>query len=318
MVDIFVSCYQVSVDRCLIADLLSTGANVYLPDDSFKEHIDYLYRWEDLPQGYKLISHKDFITHQKRFAIIIPCVQHYEQFHKLYRDRGSKDELVFLSAQVEMKSFVPLDHFKYVMTHDTIFHRLCNAPYKILYFNRPHIAFSGVKDIRKSYENRQVQLYQNNFNEKDRPEVWAAAMEFRKVWFKRTGKIVPFFGTNSEHDCIMQNELHKCMSESMFTLSFKQIETWGQMINESMLLGTPVIFGEEFLTGTLKAYEVTPDTAFIKGKNEPISHLVDRLLHLSLEEYETLCVQAQTIAELFTAKEPRQRQVKWLFSKISE
>lgn len=39
---------------------------------------------------------------------------------------------------------------------------------------------------------------------------------------------------------------------------------------------------------------------------------------MTIEQYETLCMQAQTIAEIFTSKEPRQKQLKWLLSKIPE
>jgi glycosyltransferase involved in cell wall biosynthesis len=264
------------------------------------------------------MSYEQFLNHPRRLAIIIACTQHWDSFHKLWEARGKRDELVFLSAQVEMKQFVPADYFNYLITHDLIYHRLSKAKYKILYFNRPHLAWNSEKDIRKSFENKQIQLYQNNFyGERKKPEV-DMANEFRRIWLEKTGYSVPFFGANSEHGTILQPEIHRRMSESMFTLSFKSIETWGQMVNESMLLGTPVILAEEFITGTFAEYEITDDTAIIKRKDETVAELIERILALSFEEYETLCIQAKTIAELFTAQEPRQRQLKWLLSKIHE
>jgi glycosyltransferase involved in cell wall biosynthesis len=144
------------------------------------------------------------------------------------------------------------------------------------------------------------------------------ANEFRALWEKRTGYKVPFYGANSEMGTILQPEIHRRMAESMFTLSFKAIETWGQMVNESMLIGTPVILAEEFITGTFQEYELNPDTAIIKRREETVEQLVDRILSMSYEEYETLCIQAKTISEMFTAEAPRRAQLKWLFSKIPE
>lgn len=310
--------YQVSVDRCLIADLLSTGCRVYRPDDSFRDKMDYLYRWPDDPPGTIQISYQDFISHPRRFALLCACTQHWEAFNRFKETRGNRDELVLLSAQVELKQFIPADFVNYLITHDVEFHRLSKAKYKILYFNRPNVTVSSQKDIRKSFENKNINLYQNNFCGENKALEVELATKFREVWEKRTGYRIPFYGTNSENGMLFQKDIHQKMLESMFTLSFKKIETWGQMVNESMLLKTPVILADECITGTFRNYEITEDTSIIKRADETIEELVDRILGMTFEEYETLCIQAKAISEIFTAEQPRKEQLRWLFSKIPE
>jgi hypothetical protein len=85
------------------------------------------------------------------------------------------------------------------------------------------------------------------------------------------------------------------------------------MVNESMQLGTPCIFLNEFINNTLKHYEITEDNSII---GDSVEELVDKITSMSLIDYETLCMASQTISKLYCADEPRLAQLKWLFSKM--
>lgn len=341
MVDIFATNYHCGVDNCLIEDLLSLGGNVYMPDNSFKNKIWYLYSVDQhVKKGVRLISYEQFINHPRRFAIMIDCLQHYEDMLVLHSERGKRDEIVLLAAQIEAIDNIPSDLSNFVLAHDIRYYRACKAKYKMLYFNRPHLAVNEEKDFRKAYDNREVHLYQNNFRPGIKNEEIILAEAFKAVWKDITGKDIKFFGINSPDGPLTQEQMHKKMLDSMFTLSFKKIETWGQMANESMLLGTPLIMNEYFLTSTFRDYLITEDTCFLMNVDEDIyqgekhfdeleeetkaillkhlTYVVKNILGMSFEEYMNLCMQARAMSELYTSPEPRQKQLKWLFSNITE
>jgi len=106
---------------------------------------------------------------------------------------------------------------------------------------------------------------------------------------------------------------HELIINSMFTLSPKRRETWGQNVNESMLMGVPVIVFENTLNSTFTEYLLTKDNAIIA---KDATDAINQINALTFEQYETLCIQARTMSELYCSAEPRINQLKWFLSKI--
>lgn len=314
----FLSNYHISVNPTLVDDLLAAGLEVIMPISG-----DDFGIWFFAPNdehwgkpGMKPVTHQEFLT-MEPMAILIPCMQHIDDFYRLYRERGEVDELVFLTANSNSIDHFPLDGTKFIMSHDLYFHRLSNAPYKIWYFNQPtfHVVPKDEDALRRTYNERKIHLYVNNFyNAGFEPEL-VAAEKFRELYQEATGVRVAFFGYDNPDGWPQPPRTHELMKDSMFTLCFKRRETWGQMVNESMQLGTPCIFLREFLWSTFIDYLITPDVAIV---DDTIGQLIDRIVGLSYEQYETLVREAQWQSMMFCNDHIRVEKLKWLFTKVKQ
>jgi predicted glycosyltransferase len=107
---------------------------------------------------------------------------------------------------------------------------------------------------------------------------------------------------------------HPYMVDSMFSLVFKRRETWGQMVNESMMLGTPCIFHESFLHSTFTQYLINQDTALISNN---VSELVDMAYNITWEQYQTLVNEAYSQSQMYCNDDVRREKLAWLFDKVA-
>jgi hypothetical protein len=315
MFNVFFSNYHVSVDHTFVDDLLRIGATVIMPDDFFgidsriwffRTNNDHRHR-----PGVKVVSYEEF-KNMPRMAIVTPCEQMVKDFQRLYEERGSIDEMVYLTAQSNSITEFPRDA-KYIISHCIEYHRDIKDKYKILYFSKPTVLIQEQKDFEKTFNEKQIKLYINNFRTDGFTPEYAAAVKFRDLYLEKTGYRIPFYGWDNEDGNLSMYDVQRNMIDSMYTLVFKRRETWGQMVNESMQLGTPCIFLNEFINNTLKHYEITEDNSII---GDSVEELVDKITSMSLIDYETLCMASQTISKLYCADEPRLAQLKWLFSKM--
>jgi len=80
-----------------------------------------------------------------------------------------------------------------------------------------------------------------------------------------------------------------------------------------MLMGVPVIVFENTLNSTFTEYLLTKDNAIIA---KDATDAINQINALTFEQYETLCIQARTMSELYCSAEPRINQLKWFLSKI--
>lgn len=305
MIPIFVTNYHNGVNKGMVEDFHDIGAEVYMPKDNW-ERIGF-YAPNDEHQGIAhLISYDEFMR-LPRMAIVIPCNQLIDDFMELYRERGSIDTLVYLTAQ-SISDF-PLHGADYVLTHDINYHHMTSAKHKMIYFCRPRIYLPQTKDLRACYDRMQINLYIHNFRGAGFEPEYADAKRFRELW----GKPIPFYGYGNENGELLEKQVQEHMMESAFTLLFKRRETWAQLGNASMILGTPLIMLKKYMNNLLTVYEITEDNTVL---GETPEELVEKIRSMSFEQYETLSWQARTMAEMFTAKEPRLKQLEWFFGKM--
>ncbi len=319
---VFVSDYHISVNHGLVQDLVDAGLEVVMPSLQFgAEHIKFFAANEDhVAQGARMVDYQEFLALEP-MAIIINCSQMYEDMMTLYRARGEKDKIVHLTSQMGIGEWFPTEA-DYLMTHELVWHRKSQAKHKILYFSRPLVIVptKSQEDIKNSYNDRQIRLYINHFETKifdnttfDRER--ACAEEFRAKWLEKTGWRIPFFGFENKDGYLTQLETQENIRKSMFTLVFKGHETWGQMVNESMLIGTPGIFLEQFIVDMFTDYLITQDTAIV-GKT--VDELLAKIDKLRLEDYETLVTEARSQSEMYCNDAVRVDKVRWLFGKVAQ
>lgn len=310
--------YHISVNAGLVDDLLAIGLEVLLPHDRdfapgridfFAPNTEHKYK-----EGARIIGYDEFM-HEEPMAILVPCIQHVEDFHRLYRERGEKDVLVYLPANSNAIDHFPLDGSDYVMAHDLWFYRQCKAKYKMMYFNRPLVLRSpkNQDELKKSFEQKALKLYINNFDREGYEPEYEDAQLLRERYARAVGWRIPFYGYGMPDGWPSMKDVQDNMVNSMFTVVFKRRETWGQMVNESMLLGTPCIFLKEYINSTFTQYLITPETALIC---DSIDEIVERVTSMTWGEYQTLVNESFYQSNMFCDNNNRRQKLSWLFEKV--
>lgn len=311
--------YHVSVNQTLVKDLSALGHEIWLPDNNTKDWKLSFFAPNDEhigTPGVKIATVHEFMEAEP-MAIIIPCTQLLGDLTRLWEKRGKIDKLIYLTALSTSVNDYPLDGADFVMSHDLYYHRATKAKYKIWYFSRPTLRVEPKtpQQLRSTFDEKKVKLYINNFDQAGFEPEYAAAKDLRIWWEKEFDYRIPFYGYGMPDGWPKPEEVQRHMQESMFTLVFKRRETWGQMVNESMLIGTPCIFLEEFINSTFTEYLITKDTAVLA---KTVIDIVDQVKKMSFEEYESLVKTTQYMSDMFCDDEKRRGQLNWLLSKVQE
>lgn len=315
---LFFTNYHISVNKTLVDDLLSIGLDVVLPDRGWeKTHIDFFApNDEHITNGARLISYDSFINDPDPYIILIPCIQLVDDFLRFYELREKRDVLVFLTANSNAVDVFPKGICDYLISHDLYYHREFTGKYKMLYFNRPtlYIEKKTEQELVDSFNGRKINIYINNFDKDGFEPEYECALEFREKWQNLTGHRIPFYGYGMPDGWPKPWEVQKHMVNSMFTICFKRRETWGQMINESMLLGTPGIFLNQFKHSTFTQYLINDDTAIC---GDTVDELIEKIDNLTFPQYQSLVNEAYSQSEMFCNDEIRRNKLAWLFDKVS-
>lgn len=326
---VFFSNYHVSVNNSMVDDLLRAGLEVVVPDNTFDQTYIKFFAGNDehwAKPGVVVVNYEQFLGLEP-MAIILNCHQMYEDFTKLYEARGKKDKLVLLSSQVGLGDWLDKNtdlQFDYLISHSLDTHRTSKAKCKILYFSKPLqlVEPKTQEEIRQSFHNKQINLFINHFDGSNQgvesisfSKERASALELRDLWQDLTGYRIPFYGYENNDGNLTMQEVQDTMKTSMFTLSFKAHETWGQMINESMQIGTPCIFMKSYIVDMFKEYLITKDTAVI-GKT--VKDIYKQLSTMTLEQYETLCMESQSASNMYCNSSIMSNKLAWLFSKVEQ
>lgn len=307
MINIFTTNYHNGVNYNMVRDFVSVSNTVYMPIDNWKKIWFYAPNDEHRDVA-KLVAYEEFIS-LPPMAIVIPCNQLIDPFMQFYRDRGQVDVLVYLTAQ-SISAF-PDDGSDFILTHDIEYHRRTEAKYKMIYFCKPRLYLPQIKDLKTSYESKQINLFVNNFRGPGFEPEYADAKLFREAYMRH----IPFYGYDNEDGMLSEVEVQERMLNAAFTLVFKRRETWGQTTNVSMLYGTPLIMLRKYMNNLLTQYEITEDNSIL---GDSVEELIDKINTMTFEQYETMSWQARTMAEMFCADRPRRNHLSWLFSKVEE
>lgn len=316
---VFTTNYHISVNKTLIKDLVAAGLEVLLPSEEFaKNRIGFFApNNEHQGTGATIISYGQFMGTTEPMVILIPCMQLIDDFFELYKLRGERDVIMYLTANSDAYKWYPMTGSDYLMTHDLDFHRISPAKYKILYFSRPTILREKKthEELRKSFDEKKIKLYINNFDKEGFEPEYQDALKLREQWLKETDYRMPFYGYGMPDGWLSMEETQSEMVDSMFSIVFKRRDTWGQMVNESMLLGTPCVFLQKYLYSTFKGgYLINPDTAII---GETVEQLVTMMKSMTFEQYETLVNEAYSQSQMYCNDEIRVEKLKWLFGKVA-
>lgn len=318
---ILFSSYHISCNGPIVSDLVAVGLDVVMPSQSFANgRIGFFApNGEHRARGASIVDWDEF-TRMGPMLILIPCAQMVDDLLAIWDQRGRRDVLVLLTAQSDHFGAwqkVPTD---FLLSHDLAYHRMFAGRYKMLYFSRPTILRpkKTADELRRSYDERKVKLYINNLEGEQKtglaPE-YDAAVEMRHLWQQRTGWRMPMYGYGNRDGWLSMHDTQGHLVDSMFTFVSKRRETWGQLINESMQLGTPGLFLRHLLNSTFTEYLINDDTAIL---GDSVEELVDKALSLSREAYETLVNEAYSQSQMFCAEEPRRAKLKWLLDKAAE
>ena len=324
---VFFSNYHISVNNCFVDDVLATGNEIVVPSQAFGEsQIGFFAGNHEHygKQGVLVVEYEQFLQLEP-MALVLNCSQMYDDIMKFYRARGEVDKIIFLSSQIGIGEWVSAKedwHSDYLLSHSLNWHRKSPAKYKMMYFNRTKVleAFKTTEEIQKSFDEKKIKLYINHFENALKymaggnfAKEHAEATKLREEWQTKHNWRIPFYGAENTDGYLSMAETQANIKDSMFTLVFKGHETWGQMVNESMQIGTPCIFLKRFIVDQFTENLINEDTAII---GETIEEILEKINNLTFEQYESLCWQAYTSSNLFCADQPRINQLKWLLSKI--
>jgi hypothetical protein len=176
-------------------------------------------------------------------------------------------------------------------------------------------------EMRQKFEEKKVKLYINHFEStlkymaggnfaKEHKE----ALKLKKMWLKKYGWEIPFYGAENSGGYLTMQQTQAHIKDSMFTLVFKGHETWGQMVNETMQIGTPGIFLKRFLVDMFTEHLINNDTAIV---GETVEEVFEQIEAMTVEQYETLCVQAKAMSDIYCSDQPRITSLKWLLQKTN-
>lgn len=310
---IFFSNYHVAVNKCFVDDVLATGHEVVMPTRDFLNTNFFAPNDEHFSQAgvYYPRSYGELMSDgYGPMAIVIPCMQMFPMFKKLWVDRDKKDVLIYMPVQSESLEVYDFDS-DFIITHDLNYHRASPAKYKILYFSRP-LMFRGARsesDCKFAYYNRDIDTFVHNLYTPRMEQELRQVNEFQDAF----GRSIRRFGCGCPNLWINQQEVQERMAVNMFTLSYKRPETWAQTVLQSMLIGTPCIFLKQFMSrATIREYLITPDNSII---GDSPRDCVDQINKLSFEQYLTMCVEACSIAEMYCNDELRINKLEWLLDK---
>lgn len=320
---VFFSNYHISVNGPLVQDLLACGYEVVVPSHAgFATKRISFFAPNDEHKRYPGVTMVDWVQYLQMdpMLMIIPCTQMVDDLLKIHEQRkeaGKEDVIVLLTANSDHQPAwrrVPTDH---LLSHDLTYHREFTGKYKMLYFSRPTILRpkKTADELRRSYDQRKVKLYINNLEHDKglKPEL-AAAKEMQAVWQSRTGWKMPLYGYGNGAGWPSMRDTQNHIVDSMFTFVSKRRETWGQLINESMQLGTPGMFLRGLLNSTFTEYLINDDTAIV---GDTVEELVDKALSLSYEGYQTLVNEAYSQSQMFCNEDIRREKLGWLLGKAA-
>lgn len=312
---VFFSNYHISVNKPLVEDFLALGLEVVVPSRGFASNgrISFFAPNEE-HRGATIVEWDQYLR-MEPMLMVIPCMQMVDDFLAIWEQRGRKDVILLLTANSDHFGSwqkVPTD---FLMSHDLAWHRIAPQRYKMLYFSRPTIMRpkKTADELRRSFDQRKVKLYINNLDHDPGliPEL-DAGIEMRHVWESRTGFRMPMFGYGNADGWPSMQETQNHIVDSMFTFVSKRRETWGQLINESMQLGTPCMFLRGLLNSTFTEYLINDDTAIV---GDTVEELVDKALALDWERYQSLVNEAYSQSQMFCDEGVRREKLRWLVDK---
>jgi hypothetical protein len=320
MTKVFVTNYHISVNQTLVHDLHAIGLEVVMPTQEFASGRIHFFAPNNEHAGIaRMVGPAEFAA-MEPMVMLVPCTQLVEDFMRIWEARGRQDVLMLLTANSDHEPAwrtVPAD---FILSHDLTYHRKRPGKFRILYFNRPTIlrAKKTAHELRKSFEERKVKLYINNLEGEQhdglKPE-YDAAVEMRELWQERTGFRMPLFGYGNADGWPSMEMTQNHVVDSMFTFVSKRRETWGQLINESMQLGTPCLFLRSLLNSTFTEYLINDDTAIL---GDTVEELVDKALSLDWDAYQTLVEEAYSQSQMFCNDDIRRDKLRWLFDKAEQ
>lgn len=315
MTKVFFSNYHISVNRPLVEDLHAIGLEVICPSQAFAPgHISFFASNHEHQDIARLVDWQEYLSLEP-MLMIIPCTQMVDDFLKIWEARGRRDVLILLTANSDHFGAwekVPTD---FIMSHDLAWHRMARNKYRMLYFSRPTIlrAKKTGPELQRSFEERKVKLYINNLEHDPGliPEL-EAGQEMRRLWEERTGWRMPMYGYGNADGWPSMISTQGHIVDSMFTFVSKRRETWGQLVNESMQLGTPCLFLRGLLNSTFTEYLINDDTAIL---GDTVAELVDKALSLTWEQYQVLVNEAYFQSQMFCNESVRREKLRWLMDK---
>lgn len=318
---IFTTNYHISVNRTLVDDLAAIGLDVVMPSQRFASggRIKF-FAPNDEHRGKAQIVDWDEYLKMPPMLLLIPCTQLVEDLLKVWERRGKVDTLVLLTANSDHQQAWRTVPTQFVISHDLTYHREFTG-LKILYFSRPTILRpkkTGAELVR-SFEERKIKLYINNLEaEREhfnglKPE-YDAAVEMRELWQERTGWRMPMYGYGNADGWPSMIDTQGHLVDSMFSFVSKRRETWGQLINESMQLGTPCMFLRPLLNSTFTEYLINDDTAIV---GDTVAELVDKALALDWIGYQNIVNEAYAQSMMFCDEGNRRMKLAWLLEKAA-
>lgn len=271
---ILIQNYHTSATKALARDFKKIGLDVISPDSD----------WGMIPSfatntviGSALVSYDEFINHPPLY-VLIPC-KHHEETLKNLADRVNST--IILSVAQQYHEYNP--GISDIMLCPDIGLYLGYSSFvkhKILYFPRPHLDASPVKDLRSSYLSKTINSYISL------PKHWPVGAkcfaEFKRLYKHKCA----WYGLEAEDGELLHHQCHEKMVESLFTVHFKEQEAYGLSCLESMMLGTPVIGLRNLMYGTtLGAFFLDKKTSIIASS---IEELVEQVNGVSFDQYEEM------------------------------
>lgn len=301
--------YHIDVNHAFLSDCRDLGIEVLMPIDNWNRisfYADSRY-YKDIYPNITLISWEEFFNSPSTM-IFVPCAQHHEDFQRIYKERGEKDVLIYGSANFWSSDIYDERISDFLISHDLNFHRKSKAKYKMLYFNHPQVQ-GVVKDYKKSFEDRKISCFINDYH---RAGCFEKDVVFADEFKSKFNGDVKFYGVAEPDGYLDRSTVEKIMAESMFTLSIKYADTWGNAVMNSMFVGTPSIQMTGHIGSTFEQYLINQDTSIVGSS---VDEIIEKINKITVEEYETMGEQGKLVVKAITNDDLRKNHLKWLLEK---
>ena len=281
--------------QAIVDDFKAVGWNVYAPITDWG-HIGY-YQDNRRLRGAKLITLQEWIDLDNRH-IMCGCT---EQMHDMARLADITNSKLMYTVSKNNAEYPHNSDF--LLSPDIQTFNNYPAKYSMLYFYEPRV-LNIPKDFRLSMGRNKIKTYIHKYSQHWK-EGYAELEKFEKIY----GKEVEIYGKDNRNGVLPLGEVHRHMSESFFTLYFKEKESYGSMAIESMMLGTPLIALKKFIYDKSISMFVDESNSIL---GQTVEECVEKINNLKIQDYINLSQNAKKTAKINTDKKRRREELKRL------
>ncbi|MCJ2047989.1 hypothetical protein MKK58_26125 [Methylobacterium sp. J-078] len=284
---ILIQNYHEPATQALVRDFKKIGFEVISPDSDWGK-ISYYAPNQNI--GSKLVSYEEFLILSPNY-VMIACKPQESDFKKLANDVKAK---IILNIAQQHHEYEPNISDIMICPDIGLFNSYSSyVKHKLLYFPFPYLDNIVPKDLHNSYRNKIARSYISF------PKYWPIGTKYLEEFRGLYSGNFEMYGHETINGVLSHSDCHEKMSESFFTVHFKEAEAYGLSCLESMLLGTPVITLDHLMKQTTLGKFFLDNTTSVSASS--VKEAIDKIDNMSFEDYSQMSVNCSNRVKELTA-----------------